>query len=301
MMFGFRDRFEYLECSACGTLSIRQPPEDLGRYYPAQYYSFRPLKGFYHFVKCRQAGYSFGANDLLGFVIALFLGPESSVAALRHIAPAFTARILDVGSGSGAFLHYLARLGFKHLLGIDPFLPGAEVQGKGYVVRKERLADVREKFDIITLNHVFEHLDDPLVTLQEIARHLSADGVAVIRIPVADSFAWRKFGVNWVQLDCPRHLFLHTRKGLGLLARKAGLEISKVVYDSTSFQFWGSRLYQKDIALTSKSSILNNRWKLFLHLPRLFLLSRQAKRLNNVGEGDSACFYLVRREHSQIR
>jgi hypothetical protein len=50
-----------------------------------------------------------------------------------------------------------------------------------------------------------------------------------------------------VQLDAPRHLFLHTRKSFGLLAARAGLQIEKWFCDSTSFQFWGSELYQRKL------------------------------------------------------
>ena len=42
MMLGTRERFELGECEACGTLVLLEPPADLGRYYPADYYSFAP-------------------------------------------------------------------------------------------------------------------------------------------------------------------------------------------------------------------------------------------------------------------
>ncbi len=41
MMYGMDERFDYLECSACGCLQIAQVPEDLGRYYPADYWQFQ--------------------------------------------------------------------------------------------------------------------------------------------------------------------------------------------------------------------------------------------------------------------
>ena len=44
MMFGTRDEFDYLECSACGTLQIVEIP-DLSCYYPRDYYSFVSEEG----------------------------------------------------------------------------------------------------------------------------------------------------------------------------------------------------------------------------------------------------------------
>ena len=40
MMFGFRDKFLYLECLECGCLQIAQIPADMSKYYPKKYFSF---------------------------------------------------------------------------------------------------------------------------------------------------------------------------------------------------------------------------------------------------------------------
>ena len=42
MMLGLGDRFDYSECLGCGRLRLLNPPPDLSRYYPADYYSFAP-------------------------------------------------------------------------------------------------------------------------------------------------------------------------------------------------------------------------------------------------------------------
>lgn len=44
MMFGYRDEFEYLECSACGRLQNVSVPEGLERYYGDNYYSVNTRK-----------------------------------------------------------------------------------------------------------------------------------------------------------------------------------------------------------------------------------------------------------------
>ena len=60
---------------------------------------------------------------------------------------------------------------------------------------------------------------------------------------------WEHYRENWVQLDAPRHLFLHTRASLQLLAEQTGLNIGKWVCDSTDFQYLGSELYRKGVPL----------------------------------------------------
>ena len=44
MMFGYRDEFTYFECSKCGCLQIAKIPQNMGKYYPAKYYSFKKGK-----------------------------------------------------------------------------------------------------------------------------------------------------------------------------------------------------------------------------------------------------------------
>ena len=76
----------------------------------------------------------------------------------------------------------------------------------------------------------------------------------ICRIPVATAWAWREYGEHWVALDAPRHLFLHTEDSMRRLAVASGFRIERVVYDSTSFQFWGSEQYRLGIPLMDPRS-----------------------------------------------
>ncbi|MBV5336615.1 MAG: class I SAM-dependent methyltransferase, partial [Deltaproteobacteria bacterium] len=113
-----------------------------------------------------------------------------------------------------------------NLLGADPYLD-ADIQYKnGLKVLKKELHQIDGPFDLISLHHVFEHIDEPLKLLREAAARLAPLGVLLIRIPLADSKAWETYRQNWVQLDAPRHVYLHTHKSISLLAKEAGLHIS---------------------------------------------------------------------------
>ena len=39
-------------------------------------------------------------------------------------------------------------------------------------------------------------------------------------IPVKSQTIWEKYGVNWSQIDAPRHFFLHTIKSFKILCSK---------------------------------------------------------------------------------
>jgi SAM-dependent methyltransferase len=158
------------------------------------------------------------------------------------------------------------------------------------------LSAVRGQFDLIMFHHVYEHLVDPRETL-ELARELLAEhGQILIRIPLADSLAARKYGEHWVQLDAPRHIALQTRKSMGVLAGDAGLDISRVTYDSWELQFWGSEQYLLDIPLRDPRSLDTGSSAVFSpDLIRAF--AAEARTLNAHEEGDQAAFVLQRKAH----
>ena len=134
-------------------------------------------------------------------------------------------------------------------------------------------------------------MPDQLGTLRYVYEILSNRGICLIRIPVKSNYIWKRYGVHWVQVDAPRHFFIHTLKSMELLAKKANLEILKIVFDSTSFQFWASEQYLKDISLTQeKGSKKENACQFTPNEMKEF--EKLAKKLNNNCQGDQAQFYL---------
>jgi predicted SAM-dependent methyltransferase len=209
--------------------------------------------------------------------LELFAGPRSEV--------------LDVGSGAGETLVSLSHFGFRDLIGVDPFIASDIEYSSGVRVLKSELEDVRGQFELVLANHTIEHLPDPRATLKEIYRLLKPRRYAIIRIPIL-SYAWRKYGTDWVQLDAPRHLFLFTAEEFSKLASAAGFKVRKIRYDSTAFQFWGSEQYARDIPLMHESSHFVNPENSPFTSEQIASYTAEADRLNARGEGDQAAFYL---------
>jgi predicted SAM-dependent methyltransferase len=138
-------------------------------------------------------------------------------------------------------------------------------------------------FDLIMYHHSFEHIADPLRELKAVYTKIKQGGSVLIRVPVASSFAFRKYKQYWVQLDAPRHYYLYTVAAVTKLCDQAGFTLRKVVYDSNSFQFTGSECYLRGLPL--KDSIFSSK--------EVKLFDDESKRLNNIHDGDSACFYLT--------
>ena len=297
-MFGFRDEFDYFECSQCGCLQISDIPEDMGRYYPQNYHAApgRALGSFVtRFAVTRRDRYALFAGGLIGKLVSR-RHPNASLEAIAKAGVNCESRILDVGCGSGGFLCSLKNLGFKNLLGIDPYTE-REVTGGDMRILRATIHDLSpsQDFDLITFNHSFEHIPDQIGTLLKVPLMLSENGVCVIRMPVKTEHIWNRYNTDWVQIDAPRHFFIHTVKSFSYLSRDAGLTIEDITFDSTAFQFWGSEQYKRDIPLRAETSYAVSPGKSIFTAKQIAQYERMAKELNKIQQGDQAVFHLKRR------
>lgn len=295
MMFGTRDRFTYLACASCGCLELVNPPEDLSSYYPANYYSKargRIEMWMRYLVSPSVTRYWLGRVSPIGYLLGRGRQRLPVLGWLGRRGVKEGSRLLDVGSGAGQLLLFLRGMGFGQLLGVDPFIQADLRFPGGITVLKRRLSEVDGSFDYIVFNHSFEHMQAPLEVLRQVRTLLAPGGQVIISTPIASSFAWREYGINWVQLDAPRHLFIPSVKGLEILARQAELRVVATVYDSTDFQFWGSEQYRAGIPLTGKRSYRRSRTGSMFTGAQIATFKRQADELNKAGDGDTASFYL---------
>jgi SAM-dependent methyltransferase len=299
MMFGYRDPFTYLECASCGCLQLMDPPADLSKYYPNTYYSFQhsPVaifegRGRKERIKM-PFRYRYAVTDRGR--LGKYWYPQYPDPTARTLVPANLtrrSRILDVGCGSGLLLYALRNAGFQHVMGVDPFVDETLLYANGLKILKQSIHATAGEWDLVMLHHAFEHVPDPLETLRSAARLLAPGGVCLIRIPVASSYAWRRYGTNWVQLDAPRHFFLHTPQSMRILADNAGLRLERALYDSYALQFWGSEQYLRDIPLQSERSYARDQAGSIFTPAEIAEFEARAEELNTTSEGDQAAFYL---------
>jgi 2-polyprenyl-3-methyl-5-hydroxy-6-metoxy-1,4-benzoquinol methylase len=291
MMFGFRDKFTYFQCSECGCLQIGEIPEDMSKYYPSNYYSFSEFSNqdsvnyVRKLIRTLRNRYAVLNKGVLGkFIYRFFPSEEWQLLSEAHLTE--NSAILDVGCGDGSFLCLIKEMGFKHLLGIDPYIKQDIDFNNGLKIIKKYIHEINGEWDLITFHHSFEHISDPLETLQSVSKLLTKRGVCLIRVPTVSSYAWEHYRENWVQLDAPRHFFLHSIKSMGLLAAKANLNLEKVIYDSHAIQFSGSEQYLQDIPLIEPHSIFSK--------AEITAFQQKAKELNSKNQGD-ACAFILRK------
>ena len=199
-------------------------------------------------------------------------------------------RILDVGCGAGHLLSRLQRDGFRSLQGIDPYIAETLAYPGGLTVKKQGVEALAGEFDLIMLNHSFEHMNHPHQVLARLVRHLADNGRLLIRIPLAGSYAWRKYGTSWANLDAPRHLFLYTPSSLSLLAASAGMAIESILYESQYKQVALSEW----ISLGGTMRTFDSQESVFFTAAEHKALKRMALGLNAQRDGDGAAFILAR-------
>jgi len=291
-MFGSNEVFRYFQCASCDCLQIDDMPVDCSKYYFGDYYSYQESSGDLRSrLEAVRDRYALSGRGIVGRILNNVF-PNEALRSLRPLSISKETSILDVGCGAGALLHVLRGFGMKNLLGVDPFIEEDIHCSDGVEILKKEIHEVDGTFDIVMLHHSFEHMWNPSEILNAAARLLKPGGCCLIRIPVVPSHAWEHYGVNWIQIDAPRHFYLHSRKSMDLLASQSGLEVSKVVYDSTAFQFWGSEQYVMDIPMQDKRSFFVNPMKSSFSIKQILDFSRQAKALNRSEQGDQAAFYL---------
>jgi len=116
--------------------------------------------------------------------------------------------LLDVGCSSGALLFVAHDLGF-HITGVEPAGKAADTaRAFGFDVYNGLLQDAHytdNRFDMVTMFEVVEHLIDPIAVVREVYRILKPGGLLLIGTGNAASWTVRFLGSRWEYFDISRH------------------------------------------------------------------------------------------------
>jgi len=300
MMYGLRDEFCYFQCAKCQCLQIAEFPADMSSYYPQDYFSLSqsPEKLYSNplvtWVRRKRDSSSILNEGIWGRLIRVFYPECLDMASLSRLKLTRKKRIVDVGCGTGFLLYYLKEAGFENLLGVEPHIAADINYPNGLTIKKARIHELDEEQDIIMFHHSFEHLPNPIETLEAVYRLMPSGGICMVRIPLVSSEAWRKYGIHWMQLDAPRHFFLYSLDSLNILAEKTKFKIKEIVYDSNESQFWASEQYLQDIPLLAENSHARNPAKSIFSKAEIENYKKMAHKLNMESQGDQAAVYMVK-------
>ncbi|HCE68583.1 MAG TPA: hypothetical protein DER40_14055 [Geobacter sp.] len=164
-----------------------------------------------------------------------------------------SGRMLDVGCGSGFLASLFAGAGWD--------VTGVERDDDTAIHAREtyRIAVVtdidhaRGPFDLIMVNHVLEHLDDPLRMLEKCRELLAPGGRLIIAVPNFSSLQAKVGGAGWFHLDMPFHLYHFSEQGLVGLLHKAGFSVVE-----SSHADWIQNIYGWLQSLLNRAGISYN-------------------------------------------
>lgn len=216
----FPGEWSLIECERCQLIFTApgMPPERLQHYYPAEY-------------SAHHTSAELSASRLGNALRKLVMVPYR----LRYGEPGWRpspvgqGRLLEVGCGSGRMLKHMAKLGWK-CFGLD-ISRAAVAEASRHVpeatVVASSLADFRtdDRFDLLVMFHVLEHLSDPVESLNRCYDLLSPGGKLLISVPNVASFEARLFGKYWSGLDLPRHVVHFKEPVLIRMIESAGFTV----------------------------------------------------------------------------
>jgi len=223
-LYGTTDKqFGIVRCEQCRLIRLDPQPaaEELGRYYPSQYW-FAPDR-----TLVSRLEESYRRIVLSGHV--------RFVARALRASPA-RGPLLDVGCGGGLFLAMMRRRGFR-VVGLDSSREAAAVAWRQHRVPAV-VADLQDapfrpgSFAGIAMSHVLEHLPDPCVYLSAAHRLLAPQGRLVIFVPNAASLQFALLGKRWNGLDVPRHLFDYRDRDIERILETMGFSVVRRSYFS---------------------------------------------------------------------
>ena len=134
-----------------------------------------------------------------------------------------------MSAAEGGWLLGMRRIGYSNLYGQDiddTCRSRLENVGIKFVQGTLDRVDLpANTFDLVRLEHVFEHIPDPTAVLLAIYRLLKPNGVLVMGVPNIGSLSYALSGLDWHALELPRHLYHYTPQALRHLAQRSGFSV----------------------------------------------------------------------------
>lgn len=212
-----KEDFHICECLNCGLLyTMPRPDKDkIGDYYKSEeYYSHQENKK--------------------GFIPKVYERVKKTN--LKHKYQLASKGInvgtlLDIGCGVGDFLHTAETHGWD-CIGVEPSEDAkaiAQKRMKGKIISSEELETLSDgSFDLITMWHVLEHVDDLKWQIAQLQRLVKSSGRVVIALPNYKSYDGQYYKELWAAYDVPRHLNHFNRNTLTKIFKTSGLELIKM-------------------------------------------------------------------------
>lgn len=150
---------------------------------------------------------------------------------LHWVLKSNKGKLLDFGAGNGAFAQAAESKGWDVYAFEFSEKAKSLLNQKG--IQQINESPQKNRYDVITLWHVFEHLPNPQQQLKSFYEALVPGGILVLAIPNHNSWDAKHYGAHWAAYDVPRHLWHYNKKAIKRLSTDAGFCLIK-----THRMFW---------------------------------------------------------------
>lgn len=147
---------------------------------------------------------------------------------IKELHKKMNLKVLDIGCGTGDFLKYGKDSGIS-VLGIEPDESARNLSVQKGIPTYKSLDKIKEDgFDVITLWHVLEHVENPHDYFEFFKKRLGTNGILIIAVPNFRSFDAQHYAEHWAAWDVPRHLWHFSKTTMKKIAAEHGFDLMHI-------------------------------------------------------------------------
>jgi SAM-dependent methyltransferase len=176
--------------------------------------------------------------------------------------------VLEIGCGAGGILSRFLDDGYT-VLGLDfddEHLEAARRNKISVIKGSIEKLSKDDKFDLIILSHVLEHIVKPSEFLENLSKHLSDDGIIYIEVPSLDNISDGGHNFDLLHYWEIAHISHFTVESLKLLCKTVGLKPIKITKSIESC--WKFSSFSKQLSETEKQISFDHTKKLLLKIEK---------------------------------
>ena len=202
-------------------LVTKPVPKNLGDYYKSEDYISHTDSKKSILDKVYQAVKNITLKRKLKLIDTYLFNQNSSSRSEKNI--------LDVGAGTGDFLK-VCKDDSWNVFGVEPDLGARNIASKKGIILLEDLSKIKNKqFEIITLWHVLEHVENLEEYISTLKSLLTKDGKLIIAVPNYKSYDAKYYKEFWAAFDVPRHLWHFSQTSISKLFSKENMMVEKTL------------------------------------------------------------------------